>query len=503
MGIRVRPHEIDFRELKRFAPDADEPELDPFDGDLLDRKEKIQVLTQLVGNIDGPCTIAVDAAWGAGKTTFLKMWARHLCRQGFPVVEFNAWETDFAGEPFVALSSEITEELKGWGEPAVKQKIQDTVERLVDKGKDVLRLAVSLGIRSAAATQPELDPSAVNAFASVADTWFTHYPEARNSVREFKDELEDLAQELWSASGGKPLVVFIDELDRCRPSYAIELLETGKHIFGVDRIVFVLAVNRAELAKSVKVLYGAEFNAEDYLKRFFDIDFLLPAPDREQFIDGLFDAVSIKQYLDRTNDRLTQNVGEEALEIIRRFFGRDESELSLRTVGQSIHRFGLIVSSLSDDEKGYVRTLAVLTVMATINPSLYLGFVSGALTDKEVAEALFQDHGPEGFRETPAGITVESTIIAARTDWRDFSNHQPEDLESRAPLLFHYMGIVEGPAPTDRAERVALSHAQRVCMLAADFQPSSLQRDELLGFGQSVQRFELLSPDLFKQDGNV
>ena len=498
MGIRIQPREFNFQELHKFAPNSEGPNLDPFEGDLLDRKEKIEVLTRLVGNIEGPCAMAVDAAWGAGKTTFLKMWARHLRQQGFPVVEFNAWETDFTGDPFVALASEITEGLAGWDSPTVADKIKETKET----AKRVLRWVAPGAIRLASGFLPVVGNELGKAAGDYAEELLTDYPEARQSVKEFKSELENLAAALWETTGNKPLVVFIDELDRCRPSYAIELLETGKHIFGVNHVVFVLAVNRAELAKSVKVLYGEKFNAEDYLKRFFDIDFLLPAPDREQFIDGLFDAAGIKEYLTRTNDRLTQNVGAEALEIIRRFFGRDESELSLRTVGQSIHRFGLIVSSLSDAEKGYVRTLAALTVMATITPSLYLGFVSGELTDKEVADALFHDHGPEGFRETPAGITVESTIIAARTDWRDFSNQQPEDLESRAPLLFHYRGIADRPAPTERAESATWSHAYEVCSLAARFRHGRLQSDELLGFGQSVQRFALLSPDLFKQDGN-
>ena len=102
-------------------------------------------------------------------------------------------------------------------------------------------------------------------------------------IEEFKEKLEDLARALNNrtaqADNGnhKPLVVMIDELDRCRPSYAVELLETAKHLFDVDRIVFVLAVNREQLAHAVCALYGADFNAEGYLRRFFDEDFRLPS----------------------------------------------------------------------------------------------------------------------------------------------------------------------------------------------------------------------------------
>ena len=91
--------------------DLEIPEDDPFKNDLLGRREPIYALTNIIGSIDGPCVLAVDSAWGMGKTTFLNMWAQYLRNEGFPVVKFNAWETDFAGEPFVALSEEITDGL--------------------------------------------------------------------------------------------------------------------------------------------------------------------------------------------------------------------------------------------------------------------------------------------------------------------------------------------------------------------------------------------------------
>ena len=95
----------------------------------------------------------------------------------------------------------------------------------------------------------------------------------------------------------------IDELDRCRPSYAVELLEVVKHLFGVDRIVFVLAINRSELAHSVRALYGSGFDAENYLRRFFDVDFRLPEPERKAFIDSMIDAINIREYFERTLDK--------------------------------------------------------------------------------------------------------------------------------------------------------------------------------------------------------
>ena len=68
-----------------------------FGHDLLDRREPVQFLAFLVGSVvEGGCVMGVDAPWGAGKTIFLRMWAQYMRDEGFPVVEFNAWETDFS-----------------------------------------------------------------------------------------------------------------------------------------------------------------------------------------------------------------------------------------------------------------------------------------------------------------------------------------------------------------------------------------------------------------------
>ena len=89
MGIRIQPLEVEV------------PEKDPFKNDLLERKEPTEVLTHLIGSIEGPCVLAIDSMWGAGKTTFIRIWAQFLRNKGFAVIEFNAWSTDYSKDPFL------------------------------------------------------------------------------------------------------------------------------------------------------------------------------------------------------------------------------------------------------------------------------------------------------------------------------------------------------------------------------------------------------------------
>ena len=284
MRIRVQPTDIEI------------PEHDPFKNDLLGREEPVKVLTNLIRSIEGPCVLAVDGAWGAGKTTFLNILSGNLRGHDFRVVEFSAWETDFADDPFLALTQELTASLC----ENVPASLQGRIEEVKKAAKEVLLRALPGTIRVATAgildVSPFVEKEAGQALASYAQSKLDNYLEARKSLRAFKNMLEQLAAELARANNDLPLVVVIDELDRCRPSYAVELLETAKHLFTVDHIVFVLALNRLELAHSICAVYGIGFDAEGYLRRFFDVYFPLPESKRRPFIETTLLKTGIENY---------------------------------------------------------------------------------------------------------------------------------------------------------------------------------------------------------------
>lgn len=66
---------------------------DPFKNDALqDRQQYATLLTKVVNlyGIDG-CVMSINGKWGAGKTTFIKMWQQQLINEGYRTVYFNAW----------------------------------------------------------------------------------------------------------------------------------------------------------------------------------------------------------------------------------------------------------------------------------------------------------------------------------------------------------------------------------------------------------------------------
>ena len=401
MKIRIQPREIEV------------PRDDPFRHDLLGRKEPVEILTQLVGGFEGPCVLAIDAAWGTGKTTFFRMWAQHLRNGGFPVVEFNAWENDFSGEPFVALSTELTEHL---------DKYADTDETLATKiaktkkvAIEVLRRAFPSAIRLATAGFLDLTPLTEKELGQVLGSFakdkLSEYHEAQKSVKAFKYTLQDLAKTLAQSGNKPPLIVMVDELDRCRPSYAVELLEAAKHLFSVDHIVFVLAVNRRELAHSIKSLYGRDFDAAGYLRRFFDVDFRLPEPERKAFIDAVLNTIQIDRYFARTKDGDARLDYEDVRDLLHGFFGGDE--LNLRRIAHAIHRLGLVLASLRSDQSSFVTTAVVALILRTIDMDLYHRLHRGEASDLEVVENVFAPSGAISVDNDETRYIFERTIILA------------------------------------------------------------------------------------------
>ncbi len=468
MGIRIQPREIEV------------PKDDPFKNDLLGRRRPAEILTHIVGSIDGPCVLAIDAAWGTGKTTFLKIWSQHLRNEGFPVVEFNAWETDFAGDPFVALSTELTNAFQEYQENLPTDKIAAAREA----AKEILRRTVPGVIRLATAGILDVGQLAEKeigqALASYAEYQLSRYQDERESVEKFRTVLQEMAATLSNSREGRPLVVVIDELDRCRPSYAIELLEVAKYLFTVDHIIFALAVNRAELAQSVKALYGANFNAEAYLRRFFDVDFRLPESDRKAFIESTLNAIQIVDYFDRTN----RWNADAARGLLIHFFGTPN--LSLRQVAQVLHRLGVVLASLSSDRRAFAMPMVVALIVRTVDTALYHRFVRSEVSDKEVVDTIFSLPWTNSFRyeSYDYGALFEAFIIACA--------HEEDSIDS--PLLSHYKAEAEKSSERSQDSKQSVRHAESVIS-----QLNSLlhhYRGISSSFRDAVEQLEFLSTHL-------
>lgn len=230
---------------------------DPYVHDLLGRASQINALCDIMQNAAGHAVVSIDGPWGSGKTAFVAMCSAELRRRGTRVVDFNAWQQSYTENPLVDLVSAIASELGGNKSKKLKKTLIDISLHLAKIG--------SRGV---------IDRDAIR-----RKRWETFDPwhEASTKVGEFKDALAQAATKSPGPGPGR-LIVLIDELDRCRPNYALALIETDRHLFAVDGVVVLLALNREELCHSIRILYGPRFDADRYLRRFTDLPYALSLP---------------------------------------------------------------------------------------------------------------------------------------------------------------------------------------------------------------------------------
>ncbi|MBY6223548.1 KAP family P-loop NTPase fold protein [Ferrimonas balearica] len=258
-----------------------------FDNCALNRKAYGEFLINyLNGEGENGYVLNLNGEWGAGKTEFVRRLYAELRDRNHPVVFINAWTSDFAKDPLMVVGCELLEQLKYCTNDFNNPEDDDEIRAVWTRVKNgtiataALLGRVGLGVATSGASEAVGAGEAVKTLAEMAKSeqpsplaegFISHYRDQRNSIQQVRTYLEQLA-ERFKAHGQyqTPIYVIVDELDRCRPDYAIELLETIKHFFAVPGAVFVVSTNIEQLQHSVKATYGDDFDSEAYLRRFFD-----------------------------------------------------------------------------------------------------------------------------------------------------------------------------------------------------------------------------------------
>jgi len=226
---------------------------------------------------------------GARKSWFLQRWY-HTLKQQYPAAYIDAWKNDFSDDPLLTVISGISEALKAYPNVSAfqyRKKLAKTGGRFLKQAGPALFSALIKQYSGVDTKNFKLDDFAEFAEKALETSLEDHNAKTRD-IEAFKETIGKwVGEAVGSNAGGspnKPMFVFIDELDRCRPTYAIELLETVKHLFDVKGLVFVIATNTGQLQHSIKAVYGSEFDAQRYLYRFFNRSFTLKKPDLLSFI---------------------------------------------------------------------------------------------------------------------------------------------------------------------------------------------------------------------------
>jgi len=264
----------------------------PFLNCKLEREPYAVILTELVKNFNDGFVLAIDSEWGTGKTTFVKMWKQYLENNGFKTLYFNAWENDFGNDILVTLISELEELKSSKNETAFKSVLSKAAPLAKSLALGLFKTQVEKYVGNDFVK--EVSDQTTSTIADSLQEQITNYTARKNSINEFQISLQKFVS---STTDEKPVVFIIDELDRCRPNYAVELLENIKHLFHVPGVTFVLSIDKIQLGNAVRGVYGSDLiDANEYLRRFIDIEYSLPEPDIKLFVKYLYEYFGFNEF---------------------------------------------------------------------------------------------------------------------------------------------------------------------------------------------------------------
>ena len=341
--------------------------------DVLERFKAAEKLTRVVMGHTEPLVISVHGAWGAGKTFFLKRWQKELETVGIESIYFNAWEDDFYSDPLVAIVGQLSVHF-------------DEKEKHVEITKELKKLAKELIVKTALASLKNYTGLDVEkALENIADKTFEAYSSQRESKEKLRSQLEKLSEAVKEETKENPLVFIVDELDRCRPTFAVELLERVKHIFDIPNMVFVFGVNRDELCKTIKSAYG-NIDSDVYLRRFFDLDLLLPPANSENFCSHLIKQYKLKEFFSKLSESVGNKIHTDEFLEFSDYFPLFCSRLglSLRDIDDCIRSVAFVGKTIQD--KHYMRPyiIGALIVLRLKEPPLYKKLIQKKCLSSEV-----------------------------------------------------------------------------------------------------------------------
>ena len=384
--------------------------------------------------------MVIDGGWGTGKTEFCQklIWLMQQQHPDYQPVYIDAFRSDHSGEPLLALLAEIiktcTPEDTG-EQPSEKRKnitrkiakaagfvmktvakaavdhvlkqntddLAEGLQQIMNDGQDADSLAET--VTDAAAT------IASHTIDATVEALLKEQIEAEKNLETLKACLKELAAE-------KPIILFIDELDRCRPDYAVDMLEVIKHVFDVENVKVVLVTNTKQLRAAINHRYGVEVDAQKYLDKFLKYSFALPDKIVARFEEERkFVSIRYCQELIELNDKLSLLIKNNPImdflgEIIQR------NNLSLRET-ETLVRYLEIFNSLSKElRQGFEIEYKLLIITAIFifcfYPKLAEDINRNRTHAKDFAQ-LFNIQSLPDFNDEQRTHTSEDTDILAIT----------------------------------------------------------------------------------------
>ncbi|MEJ2363854.1 MAG: P-loop NTPase fold protein, partial [Deltaproteobacteria bacterium] len=249
--------------------------------DYFNFKNYVDILTRIIIDIESaPFTIGIFGPWGSGKTTLMKQIHDEL-KNKCKTIWFNPWKYDNKEAVWNAFIQSILEQMKKDLEFQADNKSKDLIDKIVKCGKKLAWYTFKIGANKL--TSGVFSDDFLESLKNSFDT----NEEAYEFINKFEYVFSELITEYC---GGKKLVIFIDDLDRCIPENAITILESIKLYMGESNTVFVLGLEKEIVEKGIHFRYKSEidFSGKDYLEKIIQLPFMIPSVKNDDIMNYIF-----------------------------------------------------------------------------------------------------------------------------------------------------------------------------------------------------------------------
>ena len=238
----------------------------------------------------------------------------------------------------------------------------------------------------------------------------------KDALVEFKEKLSGFAKAIVKKDDQeqtKPFVILVDELDRCRPDYAIKFLEKIKHLFNVESIVFVVAIDKKEVENFIPVVYG-NINANEYLQRFFDIEFYLSSKNNSLYAESAFERIELNfKNVSQNDSFVCKTMFAELIGLYR---------LTLREVNLCVTELAFVVKNLKKNESLYYAILlTILIVLKIKKPNLYYDFIHNIIDEELIIDDL-KKNDTDNVLEDNKYYRLWVMLAMCRTNGKNFDS---------------------------------------------------------------------------------
>lgn len=378
MKLSIPEFNIDHQE--GFSPEKD----------IFHRKDFGAKLYNLITNSDEDLVLALDSKWGEGKSTFIKMWASENKYKKTPPLEtiyFDAFANDYQQSPFLALASEIYELLEDKAKEERDEFKQKATQVFKTFGRGIIKAGIRIGtagvLDGSILDKAESDISTLvsEQIDSVIASKFESSKADKLALAQFRQFLSDIANKHTTSNR---IVFVIDELDRCRPDFALEILENIKHLFSVPGITFLLIMNRQQLEESVKCRYGNGIDSITYLQKFIHIWLTLPRSSGQyQQDDGVIYLRSCLKLMSGNNGVMNDYAIKTLTSITKHL------KPSFRDIERILTYFAILENSRSDEFNDYHQDFMALTCyLKVVHPKLLDMATSREINSKTILDAM-------------------------------------------------------------------------------------------------------------------